>query len=108
MGHAFGHPLGFGIGGVNVELWKDVVFRVAPLRDVEARAMIDHVRAIRLLEGFRGGPVADKDAIADVLSRVSRLVTDLPRVVELDINPLMATADALTTVAVDARIRVAE
>ena len=104
----FGHLLGFGIGGVNVELWKDVVFRVAPLRDVEARAMIDHVRAIRLLEGFRGGPTADKDAIADVLSRVSRLVTDLPRVVELDINPLMATADALTTVAVDARIRVAE
>ena len=53
---AYGHIIGFGIGGVNVELWKDVVFRVAPLRDTDARAMLEQIRARALLEGFRGGP----------------------------------------------------
>lgn len=102
---SFGPILGFGIGGVNVELWKDVVFRVAPLRDTDARAMIDQIRGRALLDGFRGGPRADREAIADVLLRVGRLLADHPQVVELDINPLLASEDG--AVAVDARIRVA-
>ncbi|MFT3766186.1 MAG: acetate--CoA ligase family protein [Minicystis sp.] len=101
---AFGPILGFGIGGVNVELWKDVVFRVAPLRDTDARAMVDRIRARALLEGFRGGPRADKAAIVDVLLRVGKLLGDHPQVVELDINPLVASEGG--AVAVDARIRV--
>ena len=101
----FGHLLGFGIGGVNVELWKDIVFRVAPLRDVDARAMLDQIRARALLDGFRGAPGADKTALVSVLLRVSRLVTDFPEIVELDINPLVALPDR--AVAVDARLRVA-
>jgi acetyl coenzyme A synthetase (ADP forming)-like protein len=102
---SYGPILGFGIGGVNVELWKDVVFRVAPLRDTDARAMIEQIRARALLEGFRGGPKADKAAIADVLLRVGQLLGDHPQVVELDINPLVASEDGV--IAVDARIRVA-
>jgi acetyl coenzyme A synthetase (ADP forming)-like protein len=101
---SFGAILGFGIGGVNVELWKDVVFRVAPLRDVDARAMIEQIRARALLEGFRGGPRADKAAIADVLLRVGQLLHDFPQVVELDINPLSAAERGAA--AIDARIRV--
>jgi acyl-CoA synthetase (NDP forming) len=102
---SFGPILGFGIGGVNVELWKDVVFRVAPLRDIDARAMIDQIRARALLEGFRGGPTVDKAALADVLLRVGALLAEHPEVVELDINPLVASESG--AIAVDARIRVA-
>ena len=100
----FGHLMGFGIGGVNVELWKDVVFRMAPLRDTEARAMLDQIRARRLLEGFRGGPEVDKDALASVLLRVSRLVQDFPALVDVDVNPLSAREDGV--LALDGRIRV--
>lgn len=102
---SFGPILGFGIGGVNVELWKDVVFRVAPLRDNDARAMIDQIRARPLLEGFRGGPTVDKGALVDVLLRVGELLAKHPEVMELDINPLLASESG--AVAVDARIRVA-
>jgi acetate---CoA ligase (ADP-forming) len=101
---SFGPIIGFGIGGVNVELWKDVVFRVAPLRDVDARAMIEQIRARALLEGFRGGPRVDKGAIVDVLLRVGKLLADHEQVVELDINPLLA--DERGAIAADARIRV--
>jgi len=101
----FGHLIGFGIGGVHVELWKDIVFRVAPLRDVDARAMLGQIRARALLDGFRGAPPADKDAVAQALLRISRLVADFPSIAELDINPL--TAHPRGAVAVDARIRVA-
>jgi acetyl coenzyme A synthetase (ADP forming)-like protein len=101
---AHGALVAFGAGGVHVEVWRDVTFGVAPLRDVDAREMVDRIRARALLEGFRGGPVADKAAIADVLLRVSAMGMDLPRVAELDINPLNATPGGV--VAVDARVRV--
>lgn len=101
----FGHLIGFGIGGVHVELWKDIVFRVAPLRDVDARAMLQQIRARALLDGFRGAPGVDKEAVALALLRVSQLVHDLPEIAELDINPLMAHPGGV--VVVDARVRVA-
>ncbi|MBI2392477.1 MAG: acetate--CoA ligase family protein [Deltaproteobacteria bacterium] len=101
----YGHLLGFGIGGVHVELWKDVAFRVAPIRDVEARAMLDQIKARALLDGFRGGPKVDKESLTEVLLRVSRMVGDHPQIVEVDVNPLIALPDGC--VAVDARIRVA-
>jgi acyl-CoA synthetase (NDP forming) len=100
----YGHLLGFGIGGVHVELWKDVAFRVAPVRDTEARAMLDQIKARALLDGFRGGPKAHKEALADVLLRVSQLVGEFPQIVELDINPLIALPTGC--IAVDARVRV--
>jgi acetyl coenzyme A synthetase (ADP forming)-like protein len=101
----FGHLLAFGIGGVHVELWKDVVFRVAPIRDVDAGAMIEGIRARALLDGFRGAPAVDKAALTDALLRVSQLVHDFPALVEIDINPLVAHPRG--AIAVDARIRIA-
>lgn len=102
----FGALLGFGIGGVNVELWKDVVFRVHPLTDVDAREMIEKIRGLPLLEGFRGAPPADKEAIADTILRVDRMVGDNPEICELDLNPLIALPPGRGVVAIDARIRV--
>jgi acetyl coenzyme A synthetase (ADP forming)-like protein len=101
----FGPLIGFGTGGINVEVWRDVVFRVHPITDVDAREMIGQVRGARLLDGFRGGPPADREAIADVLLRVSRMVGDLPEILEMDINPLLALEPGRGAVAVDARIR---
>lgn len=101
---AYGPLVAFGIGGVNVELWKDLVFRLAPLRDVDAEDMLGGVRAKALLDGFRGAPAVDRAAVRDVLHRVSHLVASLPEILELDINPLIALPDGV--VAVDARVRV--
>jgi hypothetical protein len=94
-----------GIGGVQVELWKDIVFRVAPLHDTDARAMLDQIRGRALLDGFRRGPVVDRGQLAEVLLRVSQLVTEHPAISELDITPLIASPGEF--IAVDARIRVA-
>ena len=102
---AFGPLIGFGIGGVNVELWRDIVFRVAPLTEADAYAMLSQIRATALLDGFRGGPVVDRAAIAAILVRVSRLVGDLPELRELDINPLVVGPRGV--IVVDARIAVA-
>jgi len=104
---SFGPLVGFGIGGVQVELWKDVVFRVHPLTDVDAREMLDQIRGRALLDGFRGAPPADRDALADTLLRVSRMVGDLPELADVDLNPLVAREPGQGVVAVDARIRVA-
>jgi acetyl coenzyme A synthetase (ADP forming)-like protein len=103
---AYGPLVGFGLGGVAVEVWKDVVFRVHPLTDVDAREMLDQIRGRALLDGFRGGPVADREALVDALLRVSRLVGDLPEIREMDLNPLVACAPGQGVLAVDARIRI--
>lgn len=102
----FGMLLGFGIGGVNVELWKDVVFRVHPLTDVDAREMPEQIRGRALLEGFRGAPPADKEAIVSTILRVDRMVGENPEIRELDLNPLIALPPGRGVVAIDARIRV--
>ncbi len=101
----FGPLIAFGIGGVNIEVWRDVVFRVYPLTDVDARHMVEGIRGKKLLEGYRGGPVADKDAIIEALLRVSCLMRDFPEIEELDINPLYALEPGRGVVAMDARIR---
>jgi acyl-CoA synthetase (NDP forming) len=103
----FGPLIAFGTGGVNVELWKDVVFRVHPLTDLDAREMLDQIRGRALLDGFRGGPIADRAALVDALLRVDRMFGDLPELAELDINPLIARAPGAGAIAVDARLRLA-
>jgi acetate---CoA ligase (ADP-forming) len=103
----FGALIGFGIGGVNVEMWRDVVFRVHPLTDVDAREMLEQIRGRPLLEGFRGTPLADKDALVDAILRIDRMVGDNPELQELDINPLAALPHGQGVVAIDARMRVA-
>lgn len=103
-----GYPplVAFGIGGVAVEVWRDVVYRASPLTDQDAREMLKRLRGRALLEGFRGAPAADRGALVDAILRVDRMAGDLPEILEMDINPLVAMAEGGGVVAVDARIRV--
>jgi acetyl coenzyme A synthetase (ADP forming)-like protein len=94
-----------GIGGVAVELYKDVVFRVTPVSNLDAAAMLDQLRGKALLDGFRGAPPVDRAALIDVLVRISALVELVPELLELDLNPVIV--DAHGAVAVDARMRLA-
>jgi acetyltransferase len=100
----FGPLLMFGLGGIYVELLKDVTFRLAPLDHPEALRMIESIRSAGLLRGMRGAKPADVDAVADVLVRVSALVSDFPEIVELDINPLVVADRGSGAVAADIRI----
>ena len=100
----FGPLLMFGLGGVYVEALKDVVFRVHPLTDLDARQMVESIRGGRVLQGVRGEPPSDVDAIVDVIQRVSQLMGDNPAIQELDINPFLVQEHG--GVALDARIRV--
>ncbi|HEY1960590.1 MAG TPA: acetate--CoA ligase family protein [Polyangiaceae bacterium] len=100
-----GPLIAFGVGGTMVELFGDVVFRIAPLGRVDADEMIEGIRARRVLDGYRGAPRVDRDALRAVLLAVSRLAVEMTEVSELDLNPLVALgADGL--LAVDARVRV--
>jgi acetate---CoA ligase (ADP-forming) len=102
----FGAAIAFGTGGVQLELWNDIVCRLGPLSRAEARRMIDSVRGRRLLDGFRGAPAGDRDALVEAIVAVSRLMDALPQVLELDINPLLALEPGRGVLALDARIRV--
>lgn len=103
----FGHLLMFGLGGIYVEVLRDVSFRVAPLTPREARNMIGEIRSHALLRGVRGEPPADVEAIVDALLRMSQLVTDFPEITELDINPLVVYPTGGGAVAVDSRVALA-
>jgi hypothetical protein len=83
----FGAPVAFGISGVNIEIWRDVAFRVHPITDVDASDMLAQIRGRVLLDGFRGAPAMDKVALADTILRIDRLLADVPAIEELDINP---------------------
>jgi acyl-CoA synthetase (NDP forming) len=103
----FGPLIGFGLGGIHVEILKDVSFRVTPITDIDAAAMVRSIRGYRLLQGYRGHPPADIDAIEDLLLRVARLVEELPQITELDLNPVMALPPGRGCQIVDARMRIA-
>lgn len=98
----FGQTLMFGLGGIFVELLKDVSFRVTPLTAEDAREMITRLKAYPLLSGYRNTPPADIDALAKILCNTSRLVLENPEIKELDLNPIMAYEKGAKTV--DARI----
>jgi acetyl coenzyme A synthetase (ADP forming)-like protein len=103
----FGPLVGFGLGGIHVEVLKDVHFRVAPLTDRDADELLQEVRGYKLLEGYRGHPPADIDALRDVLLRIARLAEEVPEIAELDLNPVIALPPGHGCRIVDARIRVA-
>lgn len=103
----FGPLLMFGLGGIYVEILKDVSFRVAPINEAEARQMISEIRSYQLLLGARGEPPADIKAATECLLRVSQLVTDYPEIVELDINPLVLMPEGQGAIALDARMTLA-
>jgi acetate---CoA ligase (ADP-forming) len=102
----FGPLVAFGPGGVFAELIGAAAFRIAPLTDVDADELVTEGKAGRLVAGFRSAPAADSAALVDLLHRLSQLAQDVPEVVELDLNPVIALSDGC--VAVDARVRVAE
>ncbi len=99
----FGHLLMFGLGGIYVELLKDVSFRVIPVTDVDADEMPEEIKTSKMLRGFRGAPPRDMEAVKDVLLRISQLCCDFPEIAEMDINPLMVMEKGKGAVAVDAR-----
>lgn len=105
---SFGPLMMFGMGGIFVELFKDVSFRVAPLIDKDAVKMVRETRAYQLLSGWRGGPAYDIHAVADVLMRLGSLVTDFPEIAEIEINPLIVFQDARGAVCIDCRMILGE
>ncbi len=102
----FGHVIMFGLGGIYVEVLKDVAFRIAPLNEKMAREMVSEIKTIKLLKGTRGEESSDIDSIIDVLLRMSQLVTDFPEIIEMDINPLFVKRKGEGSIAGDARIRI--
>jgi acyl-CoA synthetase (NDP forming) len=98
----FGQTVMFGIGGIFVEILKDVTFRVAPITKIDAVQMIHEIKAYPLLKGYRNLPPADEQVIADTLQKVSALVMDFPEISEVDLNPTMVYAKGASVV--DARI----
>ncbi|MEM4441673.1 MAG: acetate--CoA ligase [Ignisphaera sp.] len=100
----FGHIVMFGLGGIYAELFKDVSFRLAPLSLYEAKEMVMETKAYNLLKGFRGEPTADIASVINILLRVSKLVTDVPDIVEMDINPLFVYEEGAGSMAIDVKM----
>lgn len=98
----FGPVVMFGLGGVFVEILEDVAFRAIPLSLHDARSMVEQIKARKILEGARGEPAVDREALVDLLLKVSSIVTAYPEIAELDLNPIIARADGYSLV--DARI----
>ncbi|TXT59033.1 MAG: Acetate--CoA ligase [ADP-forming] II subunit beta [Promethearchaeota archaeon] len=98
----FGPALMFGIGGILVELLEDVSFRIAPITEYDAKEMIHEIKGFPLLNGFRGKPKADIDAIVDTLMKISEFVMEHPEINEMDLNPVFIYEDGIKCV--DARI----
>jgi acetyltransferase len=100
----FGPLIVFGMGGIYVEVLRDVAFRLAPISRQEAYSQVRGIRTYQLLQGVRGEAAADVAYVEEVLLRVSQLVTDFPEIVEMDINPLVVHPQGEGAVVVDARI----
>ena len=100
----FGALIGVGMGGIYVEVLKDVVFRLAPLSREEVREQLRAIRSFPLLQGVRGEQTADLEAVEDIVLRVSQLVSDFPEIVEMDINPLVVYNRGEGVIVLDARI----
>jgi acyl-CoA synthetase (NDP forming) len=98
----FGKLVAFGLGGVLVEVLKDVTFRLAPATKDDALSMLDGIRAAEVLRGVRGGTAVDRDALADLVVRVSELASDFPEIAEVDLNPVFASGTG--AMAADVRV----
>lgn len=103
---SFGPLLAFGLGGVTVEVLRDVRFSITPITDQDALEMIRGIRGFPLLDGYRGAPKADLESLVDLLLRVSRIVEEVPVIDELDFNPVRAYGPERRAVVLDARVKV--
>jgi acetyltransferase len=104
----FGPMIMFGLGGIYVEVLKDIAFRIAPLSVEDADTMIREIQSFPLLRGVRGEAPADIEGIRDALLRLSQMAMDFPEIIEADINPLLVCPEGHGAVAVDARITIQE
>lgn len=100
----FGPALMFGLGGIFVEIYKDVSFRVCPITEYDAREMIEEIKAFPILDGFRGRPKGDVDTLVDILLKSSKLALDFPEIDQMDLNPVIAYEKGKGCAVVDARI----
>ena len=105
---SFGPLLMFGLGGIHVEVLKDVSFGITPISSVDAKEMVQSIKGYQLLKGSRGQDAVNEDIIQDAIQRLSRLVTDFEDIAELDINPFLAQPKLRQTMALDARIVLTE
>src|SRR4051812_36227151 len=99
---SFGKLVAFGLGGVLVEVLKDITFRLAPATKQDALSMLDGIQAHEMLKGVRGSDPVNRDAVAVIIVNVSRLITDFPEITEMDLNPVFATK--ANAIAADVRI----
>jgi acetyltransferase len=102
-----GHLIMFGLGGVMVEVIKDVKFQLLPINDVEAKTLVKSIQSYKLLTGVRGNPPVDLDYIEENLLRLSQLVEDFPVFTEIDFNPFVFKPSRNECKILDARMRVA-
>jgi acyl-CoA synthetase (NDP forming) len=89
----FGPTIMFGLGGIFVEILKDVSFRVVPIDEADAMEMLDEIKAKKILDGARGMPPSDRKTLADILVKTSRMLEECPEIKELDMNPILAYPD---------------
>ncbi len=100
----FGHALMAGLGGIFVEVLKDVSFRLIPMGEIDAREMLSELKAYKILEGVRGEPPRDVDALVDVMLKVSKMIDENKEITELDCNPTFVYEKGKGVLVVDARI----
>jgi len=100
----FGHQVLFGLGGIFIEVLKDVQASLVPVNKEEAKSLLKQLRGYKILQGVRGQEPVNEEILADIVARVSALVQAAPEIVEMDLNPLLGTSEYV--IAVDARIRV--
>ncbi len=100
----FGHIIMFGLGGIYTNIFRDVSFRLAPLSVYEAKEMVSETKAYTLLRGYRGEEPSDISSIINILLRVSQLVSDIPDIAEMDINPLFVYNEGMGSLAIDVKV----
>ena len=93
-----------GIGGIFIEVFKDVAVGLHPLNETEIRRMIQSLKGYPIIQGVRGSEGVDEASYIDIIQRVSNLISAVPEIAEMDINPLLGTSDSV--IAVDVRIRI--
>ena len=98
----FGKMIALGVGGIFVEVYKDVSFRLIPVRKEDVEDMLSEITGRKLLDGFRGKPKVDKEELISLVLKISKLVEENPSIKEMDLNPVVATSEGLK--AIDARI----
>lgn len=98
----FGKMMALGVGGIFVEVYKDVSFRLIPVTEKDIKEMIEELKGRKLFEGFRGLPAVDTNELISLVLKISNLIEQYPKIKEMDLNPVMATEEGLK--AIDARI----